>query len=479
MFDSNITLEELSVDFDGRFQLADVTWTIEPGHATTPAEQWLIAGANGSGKSALAAALAGEGNIVSGTLSGLPERIALVSYERQAELIAAELRKDDADILDVISEGTPVSEIISDVSLDDTLAEELVATLGIASLMDRAFRKLSTGETRKVMLIRALTSQPELLILDEPFDGLDHDSRLWLQGHLATLAETTRMVLVLNRLDECPDFITNVAYVEDGQLVHQVDRADERAFGELGQLLHLKTSELEVPRADPAASLPPLDPDQPLVRLTGATVRYTENVVFENLDWTIEAGQHWQVSGPNGSGKTCLLSLITGDHPQCYVNDISVFGFQRGNGESIWQIKQYIGYVSTALQWEYRVSTSLRNVIISGFYDSIGLYTKSSDVQKAIADDWLEVLGMDRRADEPFNKLSFGEQRLALIARAMVKHPPLLILDEPCLGLDDMNRQLVLALIERICRSGEVTVLYVNHRVDDAIPGIENHLALG
>ncbi len=473
MSEVSIVLDDLSVDFDGRFQLNNITWAIEP------AQQWLITGANGSGKSALAAVLAGEGDHLSGVLSGLPENVSLVSYERQAELIAAELRKDDADILDVISEGTPVSEIIADVCLDDELAQELVATLGLEPLMDRAFRKLSTGETRKVMLIRALTSRPELLVLDEPFDGLDQDSLKWLQGHLAALAETVPTVLVLNRFDECPDFITHVAYVDDGRLLQQVERADERAYAELHQLLHLKTSELEVPKADPAITLPPLNPDGPLVKLTKATVRYTDNTVFENLDWTIDANEHWQVSGPNGSGKTCLLSLITGDHPQCYVNDINVFGFQRGTGESIWQIKQYIGYVSTALQWEYRVGTSLRNVIISGFYDSIGLYTKSTDTQKAIADDWLEVLGMSGRADEPFTGLSFGEQRLALIARAMAKHPPLLILDEPCLGLDDMNRQLVLALIERICRSGNTTVLYVNHRLEDRIPGIENHLALG
>ncbi len=170
--------------------------------------------------------------------------------------------------------------------------------------------------------------------------------------------------------------------------------------------------------------------------------------------------------------------MITGDHPQCYVNDINVFGYQRGTGESIWEIKQFIGYVSTALQWEYTVSTSLRNVIISGFHDSIGLYTKSTDTEKAIANEWLALLGMSDRADEPFNRLSFGDQRLVLIARAMVKHPPLLILDEPCLGLDDMNRQLVLALVERICLGSETSVLYVNHREQDRVAGIDNHLTL-
>lgn len=480
---SAITFSAATIDFDGRFELCDIDWTIAPG------DHWLITGPNGSGKSALAAALAGEGELVAGSLTGLPERVALVSYEKQSELIEVERRKDDADIMDVISEGTPVHEMIGDVTSrdgDPELAERLVDALGLRPLMDRAFRKLSTGESRKVMLIRALAGRPDLLVLDEPFDGLDHGSLGWLQDHLSQLAPDVPMVLVLNRFDECPDFVTHVAYVEadrtqSGRLLHQVRRDDVKAMAELDQLLHLKTSDLEIPPADPGSALsklPALDPAEPLVRMRNATVRYTDNVVFQDLDWTIERGEHWQVSGPNGSGKTCLLSLITGDHPQCYVNDIEVFGFRRGSGESIWDIKQYIGYLSTALQWEYRVSTTVRNAVISGFFDSIGLYTKASDRQKAIADQWLDLLGMRDRANQPFNKLSYGERRLVLIARAMVKHPPLLILDEPCLGLDDMNRQLVLALIERICTGSETTVLYVNHRQQDRIPGIDHELAL-
>jgi len=475
--DSRICLENLSVNFDERFHLNNIDWTIEP------SQHWVITGTNGSGKSALAAVLAGVGEIESGQLSGLPSRVGLVSFEAQAELIAKELKKDDADIMDVIAIGTPVQEMIFENCADPELAAELVEKFGLSHLLDRAFRKLSTGETRKVMLIRALSSKPDLLILDEPFDGLDADTLAMLQQHLASIIDTTPMVMVLNRFDEMPSFITHVAYLEKdghdgGTLAFKVDRNDESAFAELYQLLHLKTTDLQVPETDPASKLPALDPQQPLVKLTDATIKYGDTVIVDKLNWTIESGKHWQLSGPNGSGKTGVLSLITGDHPQCYVNDIFVFGFQRGNGESIWQIKQFIGYVSTALQWEYRVSVSCKNVIISGFYDSIGMYTKSTDNQKKIADEWLALLGMSDRADQPFNKLSYGDQRLLLIARAMVKHPPLLILDEPCLGLDDMNRQLVLALIEKICAGKETTVLYVNHHAEDQIAGIEHYLAL-
>ena len=215
------------------------------------------------------------------------------------------------------------------------------------------------------------------------------------------------------------------------------------------------------------------------MNIRDASVRYTDNLVFEQLDWRIEPGQHWQLTGPNGSGKTSLLNLITGDHPQCYSNDIFVFGYQRGNGESIWDIKQHIGYVSSALHWDYRVSINCKNVIISGFYDSIGLYTKATDIQQEIAAHWLQILGFEDRAGQAFNQFSYGDQRLLLIARAMVKHPHLLVLDEPCFGLDDMNRQLVLALIEKICAGSETTVIYVNHHAQDQIEGINNYLALG
>ncbi|MDP6968479.1 MAG: molybdate ABC transporter ATP-binding protein ModF [Gammaproteobacteria bacterium] len=467
-----IFLDNLSVDFDEHFQLHNLNWEIKE------TQHWVITGTNGAGKSALFAALMGAGKHLSGQIRDLPERIGVVSFAAQEELINQERKKDDADIMDVISEGTPVRNIIFDDCLDPHTAQQLIARFDLNYLLERAFRQLSTGESRKVMIIRALSCKPQLLLLDEPFDGLDVDTLALLQAHLQELVAQVPMIMILNRFDEIPAFTTHIAYMEYGQILHQIDTQDAEAYDSLYQLLHLKTTDLSVPECDADTAIPKLDQAQPLVKLNNLTIKYNEFVLIDKLNWTIEPNQHWQLSGPNGSGKTAILSIITGDHPQCYSNDILVFGFQRGKGESIWQIKQFIGYVSTALQWEYRVQISLRNVIISGFYDSIGLYTKATDRQKIIADQWLALLGMSARADQPFQKLSYGDQRLLLIARAMVKHPPLLILDEPCLGLDDINRQLVLALIEKICAGSETSVIYVNHHPEDKIAGIDNYLAL-
>ena len=242
----NIRLDNLTVNFDDRFQLDEINWQLDD------TQHWVITGANGSGKSALAAVLAGAGDNLSGTIEGLPANVGLVSFEAQAELIERERKKDDADIMDVTSEGTPVHEILSEGGRNPELTRQLGEMFKLDSLLDRAFRKLSTGESRKVMLIRALASEPELLVLDEPFDGLDAYTLKMLQQYLAGLVESVPMVLVLNRFDEFPDFITHIAYVDHGRLQHQIDRQDSKAYNELYQLLHLKTTDLEVPGADPA-----------------------------------------------------------------------------------------------------------------------------------------------------------------------------------------------------------------------------------
>ncbi|MBE0377515.1 ATP-binding cassette domain-containing protein [Pseudoalteromonas prydzensis] len=468
---NNVTAS-LGTDEQANFVVSNLTWQV------TSDQHWLLLGDNGAGKSAITAVLLDQANIVSGTRSCDFERTEIVSSDLQKQLIAAELLADQDDISDGKTSPKLVSELIyqqSSANFDEQLCQQLITGFAFAPLLKQRLRALSTGETRKLMLIKALSNRPELIVLDEPFDGLDVQSVELLRSVLIELSASMTMAFVVNRLDEIPVFITHYGYVKNGELQQQLATPDLKQRDDLFKLLHLQQTDLTIPNKDEAHSAPEFN-DSELVRLQNASVSYSGKVIFSQLNWTIKARQHWQLSGKNGSGKTCLLNLITGDNPQCYNNDIKVFGFQRGSGESIWQIKQYIGYISNALHMEYRVSISALNTIVSGFYDSIGLYQKPTQIQLDIAIQWLALLGLSELKNTPFTQLSFGDQRMLLIARAMVKHPTLLILDEPCLGLDEANRQRVLLLIEKICAAGSSTVIYVNHHAKDKIAGIEHYL---
>jgi molybdate transport system ATP-binding protein len=444
----------------------------------------VILGPNGSGKSALAALIAGHGELSDGEYQVTPD-IAWVSVEQQQALIEAEKQKDCADILDVIPVPTTVQQILLEGlhpdKLNQTLLTRVLDVFALTDRLQRPFRALSTGETRKLLLAKALMSQPTLLILDEPWDGLDKQACADFNELLKEVCIQTTLVLVLNRFCEIPSFCQQLVLMQSGSIVWQksIDADLAEQLNHIRQLQHMQQQDLILPAKDSDSFAPhPLDIAAPLVKLNNVKVKYAENIVFSHLNWTIYPQQHWHVTGPNGSGKTCLLNLITGDHPQCYVNDIYVFGYQRGNGESIWQIKQYIGYLSNAFHLDYRVNCSLLNVVLSGFYDSIGLYQKATKRQMLLAQQWLALMGLAKQTATPFQELSFGDQRLVLIARAMVKHPALLILDEPCNGLDDINRLKVLALIELLAREGTTTLLYVNHHQEDVIPSIKYHLSM-
>jgi molybdate transport system ATP-binding protein len=444
----------------------------------------VILGANGSGKSALAACIAGQGEFLSGERQVITN-YAWVSVEQQQALIEAERQKDCADLLDIIPVPSTVEEILftglARPYPDVDFFQQVLSIFSLSPILPRPFRALSTGETRKLLLAKALLSKADLLILDEPWDGLDQQAGADLSQLFASLAEQITFVFVLNRLSEVPDYCQQVILMDNGhiQWQTQIHNTLSITLSHIEQLRHMQQTQLSIPERDVERFAPhPLDSSAPLVKLNQAKVCYGDNIVFSHLDWSIEPNQHWQVTGPNGSGKTCLLNLITGDHPQCYVNDIKVFGYQRGSGESIWQIKQYIGYMSNAFHLDYRVSCSLLQVILSGFYDSIGLYQTPTAQQVTLAKQWLALMGFSHVENRAFQQLSFGDQRLALIARSMVKHPALLILDEPCNGLDDINRIKVLTLIELLAREGSTTLLYVNHHQEDVIPSIKHHLCM-
>jgi molybdate transport system ATP-binding protein len=218
---------------------------------------------------------------------------------------------------------------------------------------------------------------------------------------------------------------------------------------------------------------------EPIIEFRQVSVRYGETLALRSLDWTMRRGENWAILGPNGSGKTTLISLVYADNLQAYANDIRLFGKKRGSGESIWEIKQRIGLVSPHLQAGYRLDLRVFDVVVSGFFDSTGLYRRPTEQQQAAAAEWIERLGIADLRDRIFSQLSYGERRLVIIVRALVKNPELLALDEPCQGLDPANRRRVLSMVDCIAFDTPTQILYVTHRRDEMPRCITNVLRLG
>lgn len=190
----------------------------------------------------------------------------------------------------------------------------------------------------------------------------------------------------------------------------------------------------------------------------------------------MSSNESWLFSGPNGAGKTNLLQIIHADHPQSYGQDIQLFGIQRGQGESIWDIKSHIGFVSVDFQRNFPTSMTGLAMVISGFHDSMGLYRKPSQQEIDLSQLWLSTLKLDHLKDQYLSKMSWGEIRMLMIARALVKKPDLLILDEPCQGLDQLQKKAVLELIDLCSTLFDLNLIYVTHHKDDILKCITHQL---
>ncbi|MEE8540665.1 MAG: ATP-binding cassette domain-containing protein, partial [Desulfobacterales bacterium] len=317
------------------------------------------------------------------------------------------------------------------------------------------------------------------LILDEPFDGLDNLSRLWLADSIKDLMKRdVQVILVTHRVAEIVDGISHIMLLKDGRVIAQ---------GKCKDMLHsyfkegdaLNNSQISNRVAELEKSTPPapsiLPDQQQIVVMRNVTVKYGPRTTLSGFNWTMKQGQNWAIVGPNGAGKTTLLNLIFGDNPQAYANEIYLFGRRRGSGDSIWDIKQRIGFISSEFQIRYRKRMRVLDVVVSGFYDSVGLYRQADPEKMKIAKQWIKLFGIDNLSAENFKQLSYGEQRMVLLARAVVKSPFLLILDEPCQGLDPANRKKMLDLFDLIGRTGRTQLIYVTHYPEE-IPECITHV---
>ncbi len=476
-----ITFDDVAVRVADRWVINSLSWRVESG------QNWVIWGANGAGKSTLAKALAGEAAVVQGHIHRHYRKDAIRGGTASAEaMISADLQLDlyrQQQWLDEMAhfsgrEGmdTAISEVLgSPPGGGPPHRAPIAVMLGLDKILEKAVRVLSAGEMRKLLIARALLKQPRLLILDEPFNGLDAVSRAQVFTILDRLGRTgIQMFLITHRPAEIPPAFTHLLHLENGVSKWQgpVRAFFERSFpleppANAGDARAMERSALH---RDAGAS----GGGTPIIQMRDVSVRYGPHRVLEGITWTMAAGENWALVGPNGAGKSTLLKLITGDNLQGYANELVLFGRAKGSGESVWQIKQQIGYVADDLQLRYQKKMSGFDVVCSGFFDSVGLYRTCSDGQKQKARGWLEKTGAQDLAGQLFAKLSFGQQRMVLIVRAMVKTPRLLILDEPCNGLDAGNRQRLLNMLDVIGRSQTTDLLYVSHRPDE-IPACITH----
>lgn len=359
-------------------------------------------------------------------------------------------------------------------SLSQTDLEHLWRATGIESCMDKAINLLSSGELRRLQLAKVLLVSPQLLIVDNPYIGLDPSGRQMLTQVLEELSCHLTVILIVSRPADIPDFIQEVIHVADRH-VSSVFSRSEYLRGQYSQSVFPDNTILKIP---PSSTSPLACDNEPIVELHDITLSYDGYTILKDLNWTVRRGEHWALSGENGAGKSTLLSLICADNPAAYACDIRLFGCRRGHGESIWDIKRNIGFVSPELYQTYRKNVPAIDIVASGLRDTIGLYGHTSPEETAVCRQWLRIFQADHLAHRNFMTLSSGEQRLCLLVRAFVKSPTLLILDEPFHGLDDRYRTLSCRIIDHYMKQKDKTLIMVSHYENEYPNCIDHRLKL-
>lgn len=457
-------------------------WTLRQG------EHWAIVGPAGSGKSILARTLAGALPPAAGEVRWLglqggqqthPQRVYL-TFDRRNTSPFHQARWHAH-----YAEASPlVQEVLTPARLWQRNPFEIAPTsravpegfwrhrqqvihgLGLEALLTRRVHQLSDGEWRRLQIARGLLQAPMLLILDDPLTGLDAAIREGLDCVLQDLrAPNTHLVLVAPETMALPSAITHVLVLRQGRVIAAGPRQAV-----------LSQHALEHSRQRPPHHPSQYTPDGPtVIRLQNVSIRHGTEIILEDITWQVRHGEKWALLGPNGAGKSTLLSLILGDHPQVYANNVTLFGRRRGSGESVWEIKRRIGWVAPELHHAFPLDVPVLDVIRSGFFDALDVHRRCTPAQDAQASTWLDSLGLTQWKDVPFRQLSKGQQRLVLIARALIKNPELLILDEPCQGLDAAQRAQVLTLLEELTAQPEQTMIYVTH-IPEEMPGGLTHV---
>ncbi|MDF7821896.1 ATP-binding cassette domain-containing protein [Runella sp. MFBS21] len=460
-------------------------------------EQWAIIGPNGSGKSSLIEVLAGKWPVWRGKithdyggvlLSKVAELVpsdysfnrivkSAAQYYQQRfhsyeAAIAPSVREVLTNQLKPVGTVDEQSVVLAPSEISELELLRLTELLSINHLLERPFVTLSNGETRRMMLCRSLLKMPKILLLDNPFAGLDVHSRDVLRSALQQLKEAGVLVIFVTSTSEIPESVTHILELDHGKIKSQKLHNQNHESSEKQEI---KATEIKLPQLHSSTTLNLQSlAFEYAVNLRNINVTYGSQKVLDNVNWKVKKGEKWALVGPNGSGKSTLLSILTADNPQRFANDYDLFDQKRG-GPSMWDVKSKIGHVSPELHLYFPQETTVFKTIASGFFDATGIYfrklTEQQIQQTHLVAEWLQVADL---LEKLFKNLSKGQQRLVLLARALVKNPPLLILDEPCQGLDFATVEHFKTVVDTICASSERTLIYVSHYPHE-IPSCVTH----
>lgn len=453
-----------------------INWRINEG------EQWAVIGPNGAGKTLIADIMQRkyalkEGEVSFGYEGKVNELVKSIAFKDIYSLADCKnsyyqqrwhsTEADDVPTVEELLKGYRGSEEF----------DSVLSLFGIEELLPKRLIFLSSGELRKFLITRTLLTHPRILILDNPFIGLDASSRDLLVDMLRRMTQLkgVQIILLLSNPDDIPEMVTHVLPIANRLCYPPQTRNEFLQDNDLIERLF--------PLDDNIYSLP-IDKDKKTslhevtFRMEHVSIRYGSRTILKELNWEVKNGEKWSLSGPNGAGKSTLLSLIYADNPQSYANTLYLFDRKRGSGESIWDIKKRIGYVSPEMHLFYMENVPVQHIVGSGFFDSVGLYRKCNKEQEAVALKWMHIFGIDKLENRSFLSLSSGEQRLALLARAFVKDPDLIILDEPLHGLDISNKKRVAGIIELFCSRPGKTLIYVTHYPHELPHCVDKHFQL-
>lgn len=357
--------------------------------------------------------------------------------------------------LDFLKTDTEKSGLFfSDYTLKHYLEKEYKYDIKIITDEQDSLLNKSTGERRMLLFKYLINQNPDFLIIDNPFDTLDKHHVKLLKSQLCDSSFHTTIVQLYRRKEDVLPFITTELNIDSEYKISAKKSSEVRET--------ITSSELydEFPQSLSNFNVIP----ESLVRFENVSVSYGDKPILRAINWEIKKGESWYLKGPNGSGKTTLINMISGDNTKGYGQKLYLFDKLKGSGESVWDIKQKIGLFTTNLTEHFDGASTVIEMILSGFFDSVGLIDKPSNLQSKIAEQWLSLLSLSTQRNTRFSTLNESQKRMILIARAMIKQPPLLILDEPTSSLDDIGAERVIALIKRIVNQSNTALIYVSHR---------------